>query len=139
MCDKSLQLCLTLFEPMDCSLPGYLCSWGFSRQGYCRGFPFPPPRDLPNPGIKSVSLMSPALAGGSLPLEPPGKSFSYPYTYIHYFLDSFLICRLSQNFEQSSLCYTVGPGWLSILYNSLCVYPKLLAYTFPLSFKFPLW
>ena len=99
MCDKSLQLCSTLFDPMDCSLPGYLCSWGFSRQGYWRGFPFPPPRDLPNPGIKSVSLMSPALAGGSLPLEPPGKSFSYPYTYIHYFLDSFLIYRLSQNFE----------------------------------------
>ena len=64
MCDKSLQLCSTIFDPMDCSLPGYLCSWGFSRQGYWRGFPFPPPRDLPNPGIKSVSLMSPALAGG---------------------------------------------------------------------------
>ena len=26
--------------------------------------PFPPPGDLPDPGIKLVSLMSPALAGG---------------------------------------------------------------------------
>ena len=32
-------------------------SMGFSRQEYCSGLPFPPPRDLPNPGIK---LMSPA-------------------------------------------------------------------------------
>ena len=29
MCAKSLQLCLTLCNPMDCSLPG---SMGFSRQ-----------------------------------------------------------------------------------------------------------
>ena len=26
--------------------------------------PFPTPRDLPNPGIKPISLGSPALAGG---------------------------------------------------------------------------
>ena len=28
------------------------------------GFPCPPPGDLPDPGIKPVSLTSPALAGG---------------------------------------------------------------------------
>ena len=37
---------------------------GFSRQEYCSGLPCPPPGDLPNPGIKATSLMSPALAGG---------------------------------------------------------------------------
>ena len=26
-------------------------SMGFSRQGYCSGLPFPPPGDLPDPGI----------------------------------------------------------------------------------------
>ena len=31
---------------------------GFSRQEYRRGLPFPPPGDLPNPGIKSASLVS---------------------------------------------------------------------------------
>ena len=36
-------------------------SLGFSRQEYWSGFPFPPPGDLPDPGIKPVS---PALAGG---------------------------------------------------------------------------
>ena len=35
---------------------------GFFRQEYWSGLPFPPPGDLPNPEIKSTSLMSPALA-----------------------------------------------------------------------------
>ena len=46
---------------MDCSLLAPL-SMGFSRQEYWSGLPFPPPGDLPNPGIKPISLMSPALA-----------------------------------------------------------------------------
>ena len=32
-------------------------------QEYWGGLPCPPPGDLPNPGIESVSLKSPALAG----------------------------------------------------------------------------
>ena len=39
-------------------------SMGFSRQEYCSGLPFLPPGDLPDPGIKPRSLVSPALAGG---------------------------------------------------------------------------
>ena len=38
-------------------------SMKFSRQEYWSGLPFPSPGDLPNPGIKLVTLMSPALAG----------------------------------------------------------------------------
>ena len=34
-----------------------------SRQEYWSGLPFPPPVDLPHPGIKSMSLVSPSLAG----------------------------------------------------------------------------
>ena len=37
---------------------------GFSRQEYWSGLLCPPPGDLPDPGIKPTSLMSPALAGG---------------------------------------------------------------------------
>ena len=48
-------------------------SMGFSSQESWEGLPFPPPGDLPDPGIKPMSLMSPALAEGSLPLVPPGK------------------------------------------------------------------
>ena len=38
-------------------------SMEFSRQEYRSGLPFPPTGHLPNPGIKPVSLVSPALAG----------------------------------------------------------------------------
>ena len=37
-----------------------------SRQEYQSGLPFPPPGDLPDPGIETESLVSPALAGGFL-------------------------------------------------------------------------
>ena len=42
----------------------------FSRQEYWSGLSFPPPRDLPDPGIKP---RSPALQADALPSEPPGK------------------------------------------------------------------
>ena len=39
-------------------------SMGFSRQEYWSGLPCPPSGNLPDPGIKLMSLMSAALAGG---------------------------------------------------------------------------
>ena len=36
----------------------------FSRQAYWSGLPFPTPGELPDPGIESLTLASPALAGG---------------------------------------------------------------------------
>ena len=60
-CTKSLQLCLTLCDPMDCSPPGSTAN-GFSRQEYWSGLPCPPLRE--DPGIKLASLLSPALADG---------------------------------------------------------------------------
>ena len=39
-------------------------SMGFSRQEYWSGLPFPPPGNLPDPGIEPRSLISPTLAGG---------------------------------------------------------------------------
>ena len=53
---KLLQLCLTLCDPMDYSLPG-------SRQEYWSGLPFPSPGDHPNPEI------SPGCSLGGLILK----------------------------------------------------------------------
>ena len=39
-----------------------LLSMEFPRQEYWSGLPFPPPGDLPDPGIKPTFLMSSALA-----------------------------------------------------------------------------
>ena len=48
-------------------------SMGFSRQEYWSGLPFPFPGDLPNPGVKPASLVSPVLAGGLSTAKLPGK------------------------------------------------------------------
>ena len=53
-----------------CQVP---LSMGFSRQEYWRGLPFPPPGDLPDPGIELTSPVSPALAKRFFTTEPPGK------------------------------------------------------------------
>ena len=42
----------------------------FSREEHWSGLAFPPPGDLPDPGIEPVS---PELAGGFFTTEPPGK------------------------------------------------------------------
>ena len=47
-------------------------SMGCPRQEYWSGLPFPPPGDLPNPGIDPTS---PALAGVFFTAEPPGKPY----------------------------------------------------------------
>ena len=59
----------TLQAPCQAPLP-----MEFSRQEYWSVLPFSTSRGLPKPGIKPVSLASPALADKfSLPLVPPEK------------------------------------------------------------------
>ena len=68
VCESEVtQSCLTLCDPMDCSLPG--SSPGFSRQEYWSGLPFPSPGDLPNSGIE---LWSPTFLADVSTSDPPG-------------------------------------------------------------------
>ena len=53
---------------------------GFPRQEYWNVLPFPPPGDLPDPGIKPVSA---ALAGRFFATEPPGKPEHQTYSLIN--------------------------------------------------------
>ena len=63
VCAKSLQSCLTLGNPMDCSPPGSSVH-GILQQEDWSGLPCPPPGDLPDLGLMDpVPLRSPALAG----------------------------------------------------------------------------
>ena len=65
-------------------------SMGFSKQEYWSRFPFPTPGDLPNPGIKRMSLVSPTLAGGffnSVPL-----SFLYHWSPWHHTYTYLTMC-----------------------------------------------
>ena len=70
---KSLQSCLTLCNPMDCSLPGSFFSMEFSRQEYWNRLSFPTLGDLPDPGTEPMSLISPALADIFFTTAPSGK------------------------------------------------------------------
>ena len=51
-------------------------SMGFPRQEYWSGLLFPPPGDLPNPGIQPMSAISLALAHGFFTTVPPGKALA---------------------------------------------------------------
>ena len=63
------QLCLTLWPPWTVAHQAPL-SMEFSSQEYWSEWPFPSPRDLPDPGNEPGS---PALQPDSLLSEPPGK------------------------------------------------------------------
>ena len=58
------QLCLTFYDPLDCSLLGSSVQRIF-QQKYWSGLPFPTPGDLSDPGIEPTSPVSPALHSDS--------------------------------------------------------------------------
>ena len=68
-CARLPQWCLTLCDPTVCSTPGSPIRGNF-QQEYWSGLVFPPPGNLPDPGIQSAS---PALAGRFFTTEPPEK------------------------------------------------------------------
>ena len=76
-------LCLTLWDPMDCSM-------GFSRQEYWSGLLFPSPGNLPRPGVEPVS---PALTSRFLPTEPPGNPHHSGTLVLIATLDQFIVCQ----------------------------------------------
>ena len=69
-CCSVTQSCLTLCDPVGCSLPSASVH-GILRQEYWCGLPFPSPGDLPDPGIEPVSL---ALQTDSLLTEVPREA-----------------------------------------------------------------
>ena len=58
----SLQSCLTFCYPMDCNLPGS-SGHGILQARILEWVAISSPGDLPDPMIKPMSLIAPALAG----------------------------------------------------------------------------
>ena len=79
-----------LFYSMDYNPPGS-SSMGFSRQVYWGGLPFPSPGDLSNPGIKPMSLMSPALTGGFFTTSATCKA---PQRVLQVSIRAFIVAKL---------------------------------------------
>ena len=135
---KSLQSCPTLCNPMDCSL------LGSSVHGILQArilewvtMPFLLHGILWVQGLNLHLLRLLHGQVGSLPLAPPAQTINNvvivsgeqrrdPAIHIHVsiLLQPILPPRLPHNIEQSSLCYTVGPFWLSILNIALCPCPS---------------
>ena len=67
-----LQSCPTLWDPMDYSPPGFSVH-GILQARTLEWVAVPSSRDLPNAGIKLMSLTAPHWQVGSLALAPPGK------------------------------------------------------------------
>ena len=103
-----------------------LLSMGFPRQEYWSGLPFPPPGDIPVPGIKPASPVSPALQADSLPLEPLGEPLftdGGDYIIVYAWQNSqnctlkrvnFTVCKLQANKpDGSQKCSNTNWAWLS--------------------------
>ena len=72
VCAQLLSRVRLFTTPLTVALQAPL-SVKFSRQEYWSGLPFPPPGDLPDPGIEPESPVFPVLADGFFTTEPPGK------------------------------------------------------------------
>ena len=85
-CELSPFNCVQLFVTLwsvACQTP---LSLGFSRQEYGSGFPCLPPGDLPDPGIKPISLASPSLEGSFFTTSTTWearKSHTHTHTHTH--------------------------------------------------------
>ena len=74
VCSGAPQSCLTLCNSSDCSPPGSsVHGVFFSGKNTAVGLPFPPPGNLPNPGIKPSLLRLLQWQADSLPAEPSKK------------------------------------------------------------------
>ena len=78
-------LCLILHDPVDYIARQAPLSLEFPRQEYWSGLPFPSPVDLPDTGIKPISLVSRLLhyRADSLPLHHLGSPL-LPTTQYHF-------------------------------------------------------
>ena len=77
-CRLVTQSCLTLCDPMGCSLMDRrLCPWDFPGKNTGVGCHFPSPGGLPNSGMEPESPTPPVLPGGFFTAEPPGMPSGY--------------------------------------------------------------
>ena len=82
---RFLLVCSVLFDscdPRTAALQASL-SMGFPGQKYWSKLPFPFPRYLSDPGIKTTTPEAPALAGEFFTTEPPVNGISAPLKEVH--------------------------------------------------------
>ena len=78
-CCLVIKSCPALVTPLWTTASLAPLSMGFSRQVYQSRLPFPPPGNLPDPGIKSATPVSLVLQACSLPDETLGSPGAFCY------------------------------------------------------------
>ena len=134
VCAKSLQLCLTLGNTMDCSPHQSPLSMGFPKREYWRELTFPPPGELPDPEIEPTSPEAPELQADSLPLTHKGSlqwSIHFPKCISTDAVSSWYLQHLPISKEVllkgcSSKCF-IGFTYLCL---NLCLYIVVYIHTF---------
>ena len=90
-------------------------SMGLPRQKCWSGLPFPPPGDLPEPGIEPTSFVSPVLADKFFTTEQPGKPpGKAEWTQKRFFKDFFIwtIFKVFTEFVTILLLFYVFEGFM---------------------------
>ena len=113
-----------------------LCPWRFSRQEYWGGLPFPPPGNLPNPGIKPVSCAAPHWQVSSLPLSCPGSPRFLGTGVL--IMKSFIVTQFFCLFNHNNVCwpwYTAAvtfyvPSKLWEIFNRVIMFNRVTALFF---------
>ena len=107
LCVKSLQSCLTLCDPMDCSPPGSsvhevlqarIREW--VSHVLFQGI-------FPHPGIKPTSLRSLHWQVSSLPLVPPGKPCVCVYTHTYMYICVY-VCVYTHIYVYMCVCVCIN-------------------------------
>ena len=102
----------------------------FSRQEYWNGLPFPTPWYLLNPGIKPVSLVSPALTGGLLASQLGLYGFLYLCIDIFNSFRKFLAIVFQTLILLYFLYLFLMVLQLLIIYNLCLITPLLIFFIF---------
>ena len=108
-----VQLFATLWTAA-CQVP---LSMEFPRQEYWSRLPFPPPEDLPDPGIEPTS---PALAGRFFTTEPAGKPSLKPAEKPLLLSKTKSYKSLGSCFPLSNLCSSSSAEWPGLASRSCC-------------------
>ena len=119
------QLCLTLSDPIDCSLPGSSVH-GVFQQEHWSGLQFPPAEGLSDSGIKPRSPASPALLGGLFTAEPPGKPPKGQIWDILYFVGLMVSFKNTQLYfcSAKAVIDTIQKKWALLSSKKKIIYQK---------------
>ena len=99
--------------------PTRLLSMGFARQDYWSVLPFPPPGNLPHPGIKPMSPVSPALIGRQSLYHWVTWETIQQSGWVHFFLSNVWPSSESLNLGNFFFCL-LNVSLLSLPFQSVC-------------------